>query len=89
MIRRKTSAGAASPAGQGIPPHALRDYVLLAAGELGAIIGPRGEIACSAPRANSEVIPPTTVTHRTPSARSFHQQRPEQLPLAPVCRRVS
>ncbi|HTX80558.1 MAG TPA: glycoside hydrolase family 15 protein [Streptosporangiaceae bacterium] len=46
MIRRKkTSAGPASSAGQGFPPHALRDYALLADGERGAIIGPRGEIA--------------------------------------------
>jgi hypothetical protein len=35
----------ASGAGQVFPPHALRDYALLADGERGAIIGPRGEIA--------------------------------------------
>jgi alpha,alpha-trehalase len=46
MIRRKkASAGTPSEAGQGFPPHALRDYALLADGERGAIIGPRGEIA--------------------------------------------
>ena len=46
MIRRqKRSASTPSEAGQGFPPHALRDYALLADGERGAIIGPRGEIA--------------------------------------------
>ena len=45
MIRRKKAAGRASYAGQGFPPHALRDYALLADGERCAIIGPRGEIA--------------------------------------------
>jgi alpha,alpha-trehalase len=43
--RKKTGADVASNAGQGFPPHALRDYALLADGERGAIIGPRGEIA--------------------------------------------
>jgi hypothetical protein len=27
-----------------MPPHALRDYALLADGERGAVVGPRGEI---------------------------------------------
>jgi alpha,alpha-trehalase len=46
MIRRKkASAGTPSEAGHGFPPHALRDYGLLADGERGGIIGPRGEIA--------------------------------------------
>ena len=46
MIRRqKTSTGPPSEAGQAFPPHALRDYALLAGRERGAIIGPRGEIA--------------------------------------------
>jgi hypothetical protein len=46
VIRRwKTSFGTASRADRWFPPHALRDYALLADGERGAIIGPRGEIA--------------------------------------------
>jgi len=45
MRRRKKAVGAASLPAQGFPPHALRDYALLADGERGAIIGPRGEIA--------------------------------------------
>ena len=46
MIRRKkTSTGPPSEADKGFPPDALRDYALLAGGERGAIIGPRGEIA--------------------------------------------
>jgi hypothetical protein len=46
MTRRtKTSADTASLEGEGFPPHALRDYALLADGERGAIIGPRGELA--------------------------------------------
>lgn len=46
MIRRKrTSASAGPHADREFPPHALRDYALLADGERGAIIGPRGEVA--------------------------------------------
>jgi len=45
MRRRKKDVSTASLAGQGFPPHALRDYALLADGERGAVIGPRGEIA--------------------------------------------
>jgi hypothetical protein len=45
MIRRKkASAGTPSEAGQGFPPHALRDDGLLADGERGAIIGPRARL---------------------------------------------
>ncbi|MBO0836033.1 MAG: hypothetical protein J2P28_11010, partial [Actinobacteria bacterium] len=42
--RKNRTAAAASP-GPEFPPHSLRDYALLADGERGAIIGPRGEIA--------------------------------------------
>jgi alpha,alpha-trehalase len=45
ISRRKKSLNISPTAGQGFPPHALRDYALLADGERGAIIGPRGEIA--------------------------------------------
>ena len=46
MIRRKKDGdGPATHAGQEFPPHTLRDYALLADGERGAIIGPRGEIS--------------------------------------------
>lgn len=43
--RKKTNFDTAPRAGHGFPPHALRDYALLADGERGAIIGPRGDIA--------------------------------------------
>jgi len=43
--RRKKDASSAPGTSQSFPPHALRDYALLADGERGAIIGPRGEIA--------------------------------------------
>lgn len=46
MIRRRRKGASTAPqADQKFPPHALRDYALLADGERGAIIGPRGEIA--------------------------------------------
>jgi len=40
-----------------VPPHALRDYALLADGERGAIVGPRGEIVwMCAPRWDSDAV---------------------------------
>jgi alpha,alpha-trehalase len=46
VTRRKTpSTDTAPQAKRWFPPHALRDYALLADGERGAVIGPRGEIA--------------------------------------------
>ena len=40
-----------------MPPHALRDYALLADGERGAVVGPRGEIVwMCAPRWDSDAV---------------------------------
>ena len=40
-----------------MPPHALRDYALLADGERGAVVGPRGEIVwMCAPRWESDAV---------------------------------
>lgn len=43
--------------GDQVPPHALRDYALLADGERGAVVGPRGEIVwMCAPRWDSDAV---------------------------------
>ncbi len=40
-----------------MPPHALRDYALLADGERGAVVGPRGEIVwMCAPRWECDAV---------------------------------
>ena len=41
---------------QGYPPHVLRDYALIADGERGALIGPRGGIFMCAPRWDSDAV---------------------------------
>jgi alpha,alpha-trehalase len=47
----------AAPSTGELPPHALRDYALIADGERGALIGPRGEIVwMCAPRWHSEAV---------------------------------
>jgi alpha,alpha-trehalase len=39
------------------PPHVLREYALIADGERGALIGPRGEVAwLCAPRWESDAV---------------------------------
>ena len=39
------------------PPHALRDYALIADGERGALVGPRGDIVwMCAPRWDSDAV---------------------------------
>jgi len=46
-----------SPTTDAFPPHVLREYALIADGERGALIGPRGDIAwMCAPRWHSEAI---------------------------------
>ncbi|HZV24855.1 MAG TPA: trehalase-like domain-containing protein, partial [Acidothermaceae bacterium] len=45
------------PAGDTIPPQVLREYALLADGERGAVVGPRGEIVwMCAPRWDSDAV---------------------------------
>ena len=39
-----TSANDETP-GAAFPPHVLREYALLADGERGALVGPRGDVA--------------------------------------------
>ncbi len=56
-MTRRTGGSAKELAAAEFPPHALRDYALLADGERGALIGPRGEIAwMCAPRWESGSI---------------------------------
>ena len=50
---RRTSAKASSA----LPPHVLREYALLADGERGVVVGPRGDIAwMCVPRWDSDAI---------------------------------
>jgi GH15 family glucan-1,4-alpha-glucosidase len=49
--------GAASSASSAFPPHVLREYALLADGERGAVVGPRGDIVwMCVPRWDSDAI---------------------------------
>ncbi len=38
------------------PPHVLRDYALIADGERGAVIGPRGDIVWMCPRRHCDAL---------------------------------
>ena len=50
---RTPSLGAAAD----FPPHVLREYALLADGERGALVGPRGDVAwMCAPRWDSDAV---------------------------------
>jgi hypothetical protein len=50
-------AGPASPEPSEAPPHVLREYALIADGERGALIGPRGDISwMCAPRWHSDAV---------------------------------
>ena len=43
--------------GAAFPPHVLREYALIADGERGALVGPRGDIAwMCAPRWDSDAV---------------------------------
>lgn len=63
MVIRVGHRGSTSPRtggtrrGSGLRPHVLRDYALLADGERGALVGPRGDLAwMCAPRWDSDAV---------------------------------
>ncbi|MFI1179717.1 glycoside hydrolase family 15 protein [Streptomyces sp. NPDC020799] len=52
-----TAQNAAAPGEGGFPPHPLREYALLADGERGILVGPRGDFAwMCAPRWDSDAV---------------------------------
>jgi alpha,alpha-trehalase len=56
-VRSGEGRGAVPPDWQSLPLHVLRDYALLADGERGALVGPRGDIVwLCAPRWDSDAV---------------------------------
>ena len=67
------SGGGTEKSLEPMPPHALRDYALLANGERGAVVGPRGEIVwMCAPRWECDA----ELTQDGYAYRFRHDQRP-------------